>query len=98
MFVAALVCDLLLPAEVGSLKGKRSVVRPLIADLRRLEVAVGETGHQDLHRRAEVSVAVVSATAGRCEEVLDAAERLVASRPEVQLLAAHRLLRSDSDD
>ncbi|MEJ5866283.1 DUF503 domain-containing protein [Pseudokineococcus sp. 5B2Z-1] len=98
MFVGVLVCDLLLPPEVGSLKGKRSVVRPLVAELRRLEVAVAETGSLDLHRRAEVSAAVVAATADRCHEVLDRCERLVAARPELQLLDAHRLLRSDTDD
>ena len=98
MFVGALVCDLLLPPEVGSLKGKRSVVRPLLADLRRLEVAVAETGSLDLHRRAEVSVAVVAGSADRCREVLARCERLVADRPEVQLLSAHELLRSDTDE
>ena len=39
------------------------MVRPLVAELRRRYpgVAVAETGHLDLHRRAEIGVAVVSA-------------------------------------
>jgi len=98
VFVGALVLDLLLPADVGSLKAKRAVVRPLVAALRRLEVSVAETGALDLHRRAEVSVGVVAADAARVGEVLDRAERVAADRPELQLLQAHRLVRSDGDD
>ncbi len=61
MYVGALTLDIIL-GDVHSLKEKRSVVRPLIAELRRRfpAVAVAETGHQDLHRRAEIGVAVVS--------------------------------------
>ena len=65
MYVAALTLDVLL-GDVRSLKQKRAVVRPLVAELRRRYpgVAVAETGHLDLHRRAEIGVAVVSDTAG----------------------------------
>jgi hypothetical protein len=93
MYIAALTLDVLL-GDVRSLKQKRGVVRPLVAELRRRfpGVAVSETGHLDLHRRAEVGVAVVSATAGNASEVLDEIERLVAARPEIELLSArHRL-------
>jgi len=64
VYVAALTLDVLL-GDVHSLKAKRSVVRPLVAELRRRYpgAAVAETGHLDLHRRAEIGVAVVSATA-----------------------------------
>ena len=70
--MAALTLDVLL-GDVHSLKAKRGVVRPLVAELRRRYpgVAVAETGHLDLHRRAEIGVAVVSATAASW--VLDAA-------------------------
>ena len=74
--------------EVLAIKQKRSLVRPLVADLKRLDVAVAETGHLDLHRRAEVSCAVVAADAGHCRAVLDRAEQLAASRPELELLSA----------
>jgi uncharacterized protein YlxP (DUF503 family) len=65
MYVAALTLDVLL-GDVRSLKQKRAVVRPLVAELRRRYpgVAVAETGHLDLHRRAEIGVAAVSDTAG----------------------------------
>jgi uncharacterized protein YlxP (DUF503 family) len=99
MYVGALTLDILL-GDVRSLKQKRSVMRPLIAELHRRfpGVAVAETGHLDLHRRAEVGVAVVSASAGNCTEVLDACERLVAGRPEFELLSARRWLRGLEDE
>jgi hypothetical protein len=79
---------------VRSLKQKRSVVKPLIAEVHRRfpGVAVGETGHLDLHRRAEIGVAVVSTTAAHAREVLDACERFIAVRPEIELLAARQQL------
>ena len=55
-------------------------------------VAVAESGHLDLHRRAEIGVAVVSSTAAHAAEVLDACERLVAARPEIELLSARQRL------
>lgn len=98
MFVGTLALDLLL-GDVRSLKEKRSVVRPLVAELRkRFAVSAAEAGHLDLHRRALVGVAVVAADRAHCVEVLDACERLVAERPEVVLLSAGRALRSGSDD
>jgi len=60
MWVGALEFDLLL-GEVHSLKEKRSVVRPLIAEVRkRFELSVAEVDHLNLHRRAGVGVAAVS--------------------------------------
>jgi uncharacterized protein YlxP (DUF503 family) len=98
MFVGTLTLDVLL-GDVRSLKQKRSVVRPIVADLRRTyAVAVAETGHLDLHRRAEVGVAVVAADVGHCVEVLDACERAVAARPEIELLSARQRLRNEEDE
>ncbi|MFI7639501.1 DUF503 domain-containing protein [Nonomuraea sp. NPDC049400] len=98
MYVGALTLDILL-GDVRSLKQKRSVVRPLIAELQRRypSIAVAETGHLDLHRRAEVGIAVVSASAGNCKELLDACERMVAFRPEIELLSARHRLYNDED-
>ena len=98
MFVGTLELDVLL-GDVHSLKDKRGLVRPVIAELRRsFEVAVAEVDHQDLHRRAIIGVAIVAAEAAHCVEVLDSCERLVAARPELELLSAHRTLRSSTDD
>jgi hypothetical protein len=88
MYIAALTLDVLL-GDVRSLKQKRAVVRPL--------VAVAETGHLDLHRRAEIGVAVVSATAGNATQVLEECERLVATRPEIELLSARQRLFTEEE-
>lgn len=98
MYIAALTLDVLL-GDVRSLKQKRAVVRPLVAELRRRfpGVAVAETGHLDLHRRAEIGVAVVSATAGNATQVLDECERLVAGRPEIELLSTRQRLFTEEE-
>jgi uncharacterized protein YlxP (DUF503 family) len=97
VFTASLALDLLL-GDVHSLKAKRSVVRPIVAELRRkYDVSAAEAGHLDLHRRALIGVAVVAADAGHCREVLEACERLVADRPEVELLSAHLQLFGQHD-
>ena len=98
MFVGTLELDVLL-GDVHSLKQKRGLIRPVIAELRRThEVAVAEVGHQDLHRRSLIGVATIAEEAGRCTEILDLCERLVAARPELDLLSARRVLRSSSDE
>ena len=98
MWIGWLEFDLLL-GDVHSLKQKRSVIRPLVAELtRRFAVSAAETGAQDLYRRAGVGMAVVSGERAHVVEVLDAAERLVAARPEVELLSVRRGLRRPDDD
>jgi uncharacterized protein YlxP (DUF503 family) len=97
VFCGSLAVDLLL-GDVHSLKEKRSVVRPIVAELQRKHaVSAAEAGHLDLHRRALVGVAVVAADAQQCRKVLDACERLVASRPEVDVLSAHQQLYGEDD-
>lgn len=97
MFTGTLALDVLL-GDVRSLKQKRSVVRPIVAELRRrFEVSAAEVGHLDLHGRGLLGVAVVASDAGHCGDVLDECERLVAARPEIELLSAHRRLLSEED-
>ncbi|WP_018722065.1 DUF503 domain-containing protein [Salinispora fenicalii] len=97
MFTGTAVFDLLLPGDSRSLKAKRSYVRPIVAALRRVEVSTAEVGALDLHGRAEIGVAVVAATAAHVREVLDSCERLVAGRPEVELLSVRRRLYGADD-
>jgi uncharacterized protein len=99
VYVGALTLDVLL-GDVRSLKQKRSVVRPLIAEVHRKfpGIAVGETGHLDLHRRAEIGIAVVSSTAANARQLLDACERFVAARPEIELLSARQRLLTDEGE
>lgn len=98
VWIAWIEFDLLL-GDVHSLKQKRSVLRPLIAELRRVtEASVAEVGSHDLHRRAAVGLAVVSGDAGHATDVLDRAERQVAAHPELTLLSARRRIRRSDDD
>jgi uncharacterized protein YlxP (DUF503 family) len=98
MFVGVLSLDLLL-GDVHSLKEKRGVVRPIVAEVRkRFEVSVAEAGQVDLHRRALIGVAVVAADRAHCVEVLEACERLVAARPEIELLSARQRFIAEEDE
>ena len=98
MFVGALELDVLL-GDVHSLKQKRSAVRPVVAELRRkFEVSAAEAGHLDLHRRALIGVSCVSADAAHVSDVLQRCERMVAGRPELELLSArHRMLGPEDE-
>ena len=98
MFTGTLEFDVVLPADSRSLKAKRSYVRPVVAALRRLDVSAAEVDAQDLHGRASIGVAAVAGTANHVGEVLDACERLIAGRPELELLSVRRRLHSSDDD
>ncbi len=89
----------MLLGDVHSLKEKRSVIRPLIADLsRRTEAAAAEVGANDLHRRTAIGLSVVGAEIAHVRDVLDRAERMLAEEhPEVTLLATRRGLHSSED-
>ncbi|MDT0341069.1 DUF503 domain-containing protein [Streptomyces litchfieldiae] len=98
MYTGTLSFDLLL-GDVHSLKQKRSVIRPIVAELRRAyAVSVAEVGGQDLHRRAEIGLAVVSGDAAHLTDVLDRCERWVAARPEVELLSVRRRIHGEHDE
>ncbi len=97
MWIGSIEFDLLL-GDVHSLKGKRSLVRPLVADLRRrFDVASAEVESLELHRRAGIGACVVAADRHHAVEVLDAVERFVAARPELDLLSARRRVLSSED-
>ena len=97
MWIGFIEFDVLL-GDVHSLKGKRSVVRPLVTDLRRkFELSAAEVGHQDLHRRTVVGAGLVGADRQHVVDVLDRVERYVAARPEVELLSARRRLLTSED-
>jgi uncharacterized protein len=58
---------------------------------------VAETGHLDLHRRTEIGVAVATSTAAHATEVLEACERFVAGRPDIELLSARQRLFNEEE-
>lgn len=98
MFTGTVAIDVLL-GDVHSLKEKRSVVRPIVAQLRRtFECAAAEAGHLDLHRRTLIGVAVVAAQAAHCERVLDEAVRLVEGHPEITVLSSRQHLYALEDE
>lgn len=84
--------------DVHSLKHKRSVVRPIIAEIRRrFAISVAEAGHLDMHRRALIGVAVVAADRTHVTDVLDAVERHAAARPDTELLSVRRRIITSED-
>jgi uncharacterized protein YlxP (DUF503 family) len=83
VYTGTAVFDLLLPGDSRSLKAKRAYVRPIVAALRRFEVAVAEVGLLDRHGRAEIGVATVAAD--------------VAHITEVELLSVRRRLHGEDD-
>jgi uncharacterized protein len=97
VYTATALFDLLLPADSRSLKAKRSYVRPIIAMLRKYEVAVAEVGAHDLHGRAQIGVASVAGEPGQARAVIDTCENQMAGRPEIELLSVRRRLHGDDD-
>ncbi|HET8993736.1 MULTISPECIES: DUF503 domain-containing protein [unclassified Rhodococcus (in: high G+C Gram-positive bacteria)] len=96
MYLGALELDILL-GDVHSLKGKRSLIKPVLAELRRLGVSASETGDQDLHRRTKLGVAVAAPDLAHVREILDKCERLAADRPELELLSTRRRVFGPED-
>ncbi|BDD83115.1 hypothetical protein TPB0596_28780 [Tsukamurella pulmonis] len=96
MFLGALEIDLLL-GDVHSLKQKRSLIKPVLAELRRFSVSAAEVGGQDLHRRAVLGVGVVGPDHAHVVEVLDRCERTAAAHPEFEVLSVRRRLFGPED-
>ena len=97
MYKGTALFDVLLPGDSRSLKAKRSYVRPIVAALRKFEVSAAEVGALDRYGRTEIGVAVVGAEPAHVGQVLDSCEKLIAGRPEVELLSVRRRLRGDDD-
>jgi uncharacterized protein YlxP (DUF503 family) len=90
MVVASLTWELSLPG-CSSLKEKRSVVRSLRDRLRaKFNVSVAETAHQDVHTRAQLTIALVATDASFAESVLQRADDLVGLNGRAIVLSARR--------
>ncbi|WP_426998056.1 DUF503 domain-containing protein [Pseudarthrobacter sp. N5] len=90
MWIGWIEFDILL-GEIHSLKEKRALIRPMVAELkRRFDVSVAEAGYQDQYRRTLIGAGLVAADRAHLVEVLDAVERFVAALPELELLSARR--------
>jgi uncharacterized protein len=72
--------------EAQSLKDKRSVVQKAVNRLRqRLNLAVSETGFQDLWQRAELSMVTVSSDKIIAEKELQRALAIITSITELEV-------------
>ena len=79
-YVGILAVELYFP-ENGSLKGKRKYVKSAKAQLQnRFGASVAEVEHHDLWRRAGLTVACVARGHKELQELLDGAERYLASQ------------------
>lgn len=77
MYVGIVVLELHLP-YCRDLKSKRRIVHGLIDRLReRYRVSIVETGHQDLHQRAELGCAFVGSSLDATERTLEVLRRSV---------------------
>ena len=86
MIVGISVFELHLPAS-RSLKDKRRVVKSVIDRVhQRFRLSIAETGHHDLHQRAEIAIAAVVAGGEReMEKLMEEVRNLVESDPEIYL-------------
>jgi uncharacterized protein len=97
MWIGWIELDLRL-GDVHSLKTKRSIIRPIVSEVRRrFKVSATESDHLDKHRRAGIGASIVAADRAHVVEVLDAIEQLVAYHPEVEVLAARRHVGRNDD-
>jgi len=89
--------DILL-GDVHSLKSKRSVVRPIVAEIRRrFQVSIAEVEDAELYQRARLGVSVVSGDRAYIEQTLTRVEEMVARRPEIELLSSKMRLVHSAD-
>ena len=90
MVLASQTWKLSLPG-CSSLKEKRSVIRSIRDRLSsRFNVSVAETGFQDVHSLAELSIPVVASDGRLAESVLDKADRFVESHAGALIIMVSR--------
>jgi uncharacterized protein len=90
MVVASQTWELSLPG-CASLKEKRSVVRSLRDRLRsKFNVSVAETALQDVHARAEISIALVASDRRLAESMLDKIDLFVDENVEAVIVRVDR--------
>jgi uncharacterized protein YlxP (DUF503 family) len=87
MVIGACRIELHLPGN-GSLKGKRSVLRPLLIHIRReFNLAAAEVGYNDVWQSAEIGLTTVANDPGRVHTVMERAVHWIETRhPEVQVV------------
>lgn len=92
MVVASLTWELAIPG-CDSLKEKRSVIRSLRDRLRsKFNLSVAETAFQDSHRRAQLTVVLVTTDGHFAESVLQKADHLVEQHGGAVITSSRREL------
>ena len=88
MHIGVCTIELRLPGN-GSLKGKRSVVKSVVARIgREFNVSIAEVEAQDSWQRAVLGVACVSSSAAYAHGLLEQVVRWIEeNRPDVDLVA-----------
>jgi uncharacterized protein YlxP (DUF503 family) len=90
VFVLAYEVELHLGAA-QSLKDKRQALRSILDGARRrYGVSASEIGFQDQWQRARLGFAVVASSAQQAAEIIDDVDRLVWSRPDLDVLSTDR--------
>jgi len=87
MIIGACILELYLPGS-SSLKGKRRLLKPLLARLRRkFNLAAAEVGSNDFWQSAEIAFVTVANDAGRVHAMLERTVHWIeVHRPEVQVV------------
>lgn len=96
MWIGWIEIDVML-GDVHSLKMKRSLVRPVVAELKKkFSVAAAETGHHDLFRRAEIGASSIASNREFLVDLFSEIEDHLAFRPELTVLSTRaRIIHSE---
>jgi len=87
MIIGACVIDLHLPGN-ASLKGKRSILKPLLLRLRKeFNVSAAEVDHHDVWQSARIALVSVSTDASHVQGLLERAVRWIENHhPDVHVV------------
>jgi uncharacterized protein YlxP (DUF503 family) len=85
MHVALLRIEMRVP-ESRSLKAKRKVLRPIVARLESMRLAVSEVDNQDKWQAATLGVAVVAPSPSRIEELVANVKRVLHGEPRIDVI------------
>ncbi len=87
MIIGACQVDLHLPGN-GSLKGKRSILKPLLSRLRReFNLATAEVEYHDVWQSARIALVSVSTDAGHVQRLLERAVHWIENhRPDLNVV------------
>jgi uncharacterized protein YlxP (DUF503 family) len=90
MIIGACIIDLHLPGT-GSLKGKRSILKPLLLRLRKeFNLAAAEINYLDVWQSAQIALVTVSNDVGRVHRLLERAVYWIEKhRPDMSIVDWH---------